>query len=72
MEIKVTVKTKAARDQVKVTNGNMIVNTKALAKNGLANDSVVSLVARHFNVSPNQVKITKGFKNKTKTLEVKL
>lgn len=70
MEIKVEVKAKAARDKVIVQDKKLIVQTKSIAKNNLANQAVTSLLARHLGVSSDKIKIIKGQKTKTKKIEV--
>ena len=71
MEIRIEVKTKSARNQVKQLNDHIIVHTKEAAKNNAANLSVVETLAKYWQIEKDQIKIIKGKKSNKKIIEVK-
>ncbi len=60
MYIKVTAKAGSKKDAVSEKNGRYIVETRAKAKEGEANDAVLILLARHLGVATKQLSLVRG------------
>ena len=72
MLVRVKVIPDSKKDEINQIGENLFeIKTKFPAKQGLANKAVVKLVADYFNLPENQIKITKGRKQKSKILTVK-
>ncbi len=54
--------------------GNIIykIKTTAIPKDGKANESLIAIIALHFNIAKRNVKIIKGFSSRTKILEIEV
>ena len=70
MKIKVKVKANSKIEKVQSSPNGWIVNVKAPAKEGKANEAVIKAVANYLGISKLRVKIKSGFKSKNKTIEV--
>jgi len=51
-------------------NGKITIYIRESAIDGKANEAVIKLMAKNFNVSKNQVKIIRGYKSKRKLIEI--
>jgi uncharacterized protein YggU (UPF0235/DUF167 family) len=72
MEIKIVVKAGAAHSKVDLVDNKMVVATKAKAKGNMANEAVREILAKHYNINLQDVKIIKGHKSKNKLVEVNI
>lgn len=71
MKIFVKAKPGAKKESVeKVDANNFIVSVKEPAKEGRANWAIERALARHFKVSPSQVRIISGQKSRQKVVEI--
>lgn len=52
-------------------NGELVAYVREPAIEGKANEAVIKLLAEHFNVSKNRVKLISGHKSKIKHFEIK-
>lgn len=69
MEIRVRVRTSAKNDRIEKTKDGFAVSVRAKAAGGLANDSVLALVSRELGLPARKLRITRGLRSPTKTLE---
>ncbi len=67
MRYNVLVKTGAKRERVE---GGLVVYVSALPVDGKANDSVIRLLAKHFNVAKSCVTIYRGIRSNKKIVDV--
>jgi uncharacterized protein len=51
-------------------DGSFEIRTKIKPENGKANEAVIKLLAHHFKISPSQLRIRLGSKQKRKILEI--
>ena len=70
MRIQVKVKPNSKTQEVNQEEDSFTVKVKEPAKEGKANQAVIRLLAEHFSVSKNQVKILSGFRNRNKVIEI--
>jgi len=71
MRITVIVKPKKSVASVEVvTPSHFIVQVKEPPVDGRANAGVISTIARHFNISPNEINIISGYSSRMKTIEI--
>jgi len=73
MKINIKVSSKANCNEViqSIDNvNNYKVKTTAVPAKGKANEEVIKLIAEHFNIGKNCVRIVKGLKSNLKTIEV--
>ena len=70
MKIQVKVKPNSKTDEVSREGDSFIVKVKEPPKEGKANQAVIKLLAEHFSVPQNQVKILSGFRSRNKVIEV--
>ena len=69
--INVKVKTNSKKNEVKKINDNSFeVNTTAIPIEGQANDSVIELLSKYFNIGKTKINILKGEKHKLKVIEI--
>lgn len=61
---------KASRNLVKEENAKFKVYLTKPAEDGLANEQLIELLARHFKVKKYQVRIIKGEKSRNKSVEI--
>lgn len=71
VKIEVKVKPNSKTEQVSQVGASFMVKVKQPPKEGQANQAVVKLLAQHFGVPQNQVKIVSGLRNKNKVIEVR-
>lgn len=70
MKIQVKVKPGSKNEEVTQKGDTLIVTTKEPSKEGRANRQVIKLLAKHFKVPQNQVKLISGFKQRDKVVEI--
>jgi len=70
VKIQVRIKPNSKTEEVKQEGDGFIVKVKEPPKEGKANQAVIKILARHFNVPQSQVRILSGFKNRDKIIEV--
>jgi len=70
LKIQVKVKPGSKNEEVTQKGDTLIVTTKEPPKEGRANRQVVKLLAKHFKVPQNQVKLISGFKKRDKVVEI--
>ena len=71
MNVRVKVKTNAKKDSVEAgPKDSLIVSVREKPQENRANERVIQLVARHFGVSPKQVRIVSGHQRPSKALRI--
>ncbi len=70
MKIQVKVKPNSKSEEVSQEEGSFVVKVKEPPMEGKANQAVIKLLARHFDVPQNQVRIVSGFKSRNKVIEI--
>lgn len=70
MKIQVKVKPGSKNEGVTQKGDTFIVTTKEPPKEGRANRQVIKLLAKHFKVPQNQVKLVSGFKQRDKVIDI--
>ena len=70
MKIKVKVKPNSKTEELDREGDSFILKVKEPAREGKANQAVIKLLAEHFSVPKNQVRILSGFKSRNKVIEV--
>ncbi|OHE74497.1 MAG: YggU family protein [Verrucomicrobia bacterium GWC2_42_7] len=69
--IKIKVIPHASKDEVAGKVGDALkVRVRAPAEDGRANQAVIQLLAKHFNVHPNQIKIHSGQLSPRKIIQI--
>jgi uncharacterized protein YggU (UPF0235/DUF167 family) len=67
MRVSIIVKSNAKENKVDLPR----IFVKEPAKEGKANESVIKLLAKHFNVSKSRINIILGLKSKKKIIKIK-
>jgi len=70
MKIQVKVKPSSKTEEISQEGDSFIVKVKEPPKEGKANQAVIKLLAKHFGVPQNQVRILSGLRNRNKVVEV--
>jgi len=70
LKIQVKVKPSSKNEEVTQKGDTLIVTTKEPPKEGRANRQVIKLLAKHFKVPQNQVRLISGFKKRDKVIEI--
>lgn len=71
MVIYIKVKPKFYKERVeKIDESHFIVCTQKIPEKGKANNDVIRILAKYFQISPSRVIITSGFTSKNKTVTV--
>ena len=70
MKIQVKVKPSSKTGEVSQDGDSFIVKVKEPPREGKANQAVIKLLAEHFGVTHNQVRILNGFRSRNKTVEI--
>ncbi|MEK7531100.1 MAG: DUF167 domain-containing protein [Patescibacteria group bacterium] len=71
MYVKVTVTPGAKRERVDVKSPtHLVISVKEPAKQNLANRRVIELIARHYAVTKNKVRMVSGHRSRNKVLSV--
>ena len=71
MKISVTVKLKSKQEKIEKIDNIYMVYVKAPPIENKANEAIVKLLAKHFNVSKSQVNIIRGLTSRHKIVEIK-
>ena len=70
MKIAVSVKAGAREEKIEKHGGGFAVSTKARAQGGRANEAVIKVIARYFDVAPARVEIVSGYASCKKRIEI--
>ena len=70
MKIQVKAKPNSKTEEVSQKGDSFIVKVKEPPKEGKANQAVIRLLAQHFDVPQNRVRILSGFRSRNKIIEV--
>lgn len=70
MKIRVTVIPNSKTDEVTREGDGFLVKVKEPPKEGKANKAVIKLLAQHFKVPQDSVRISSGFRSRNKVIEV--
>jgi len=70
MKIRVRVTPNLRTDEVSGEGNTFVVRVKEPPKEGRANQAVMKLLAKHFNVSVSQVRIRSGLRSRDKVFEI--
>ena len=60
----------AKQNKVVESNGVLRVYTTVAPENGRANNAVIELLAKHFDVAKSQIKIVRGVATRDKVIEI--
>jgi uncharacterized protein (TIGR00251 family) len=70
MRISIKVKPRSKTEEVMEEGDSLIVRVKEPPIEGRANRAVVRLLAEHFGVPENSIRICRGFKSRDKVIEL--
>ena len=71
MKIIIKVKSKARQDAIeKINDNNYVVSVKAPPVDGKANAAIITLLAKHFDISPSLLEIISGHMAKVKVVKI--
>jgi uncharacterized protein (TIGR00251 family) len=70
MKIRVRVSPKSVTDEIVGEGDTLVARVKEPPQEGRANQAVMKLLARHFNVPVSQVRIRSGVKSRNKVFEI--
>ncbi len=70
MKIRVRVSPNSGTDEIGGEGDTLVVRVKEPPKEGRANQAVMKLLAKHFDVSVSQVRIRSGVKSRNKVFEI--
>jgi uncharacterized protein (TIGR00251 family) len=70
MKIQVKVKPGSKTEEVSQEGDSFMVKVKEPPREGKANQAVIKLLADHFGVPKNRVRILSGFRSRNKVIEV--
>ena len=68
--MKVKVIANSSRQEVKEAGGVLKVHLKSVPMKGKANEELLGILAKHFNVKKNHVRILRGQTSKIKEIEI--
>jgi len=71
MTIEVVVKTNSKESKVVIKGNVYCVYTKSPAKEGKANEEVIELLSKHFDIPKSTISIKQGFKYRRKIIQIK-
>jgi len=71
-KIKLRVLPRSSKNEVigKMSDGTLKIKITAAPIDGQANESLIKLLAKYFNIPKNKIKITAGAMSKNKTIEI--
>lgn len=69
-KVSVVVKPGSKVDLVERSDDGFIIHTKARAVDGKANEAVIKLLAKHFDVPKTTIRIKTGIASRTKIVEI--
>lgn len=70
MRIPIKVIPNAKQESVELKDGVYVARVRAVPEKGKANEAVIKLLAKHFRVAKNQVKIVRGVTGRNKVVEI--
>ena len=71
MKVTVTVKANSKKESVTTnTDGSLVVKVRALPVDGAANERVVELLSKHFNLAKSKIELISGHRSKRKIFQV--
>ena len=70
MKIRVKVVSNSKNEEVTKEDDGFLVKVKEPPKEGKANKAVIKLLAEYFGVSQGSIRIVRGFRSRTKVIEV--
>ena len=70
MKIRVNVVSNSKDEEVTKEDDGFLVKVKEPPKEGKANKAVIKLLAEYFGVSQGSIRIARGFRSRTKVIEV--
>lgn len=71
MKYTVTVKPGTSQEKIiEITPSEIVVYLRAKAHDGEANDALIKLLSKHFKTAKTNIKIIRGHKSRTKTIEL--
>ena len=70
MKIRIKVKPSSRTEEVSHEGDSFIVKVKEPPREGRANQAVIELLAEHFGVPKNQVRILSGLRSRNKIIDV--
>lgn len=70
MNIKIRVITNSKHNKITVSDDNFRVYTTSVPEDGKANESIIKLLAKHFDVSKSKIKIIRGEISKDKIISI--
>ncbi len=71
MKISVKTKPNSKKEMIeKIDETNFLISVKELPFDGKANNAIVKVIAKYFNVTSARVRITSGHKSKQKIIEI--
>ena len=70
MKVQVKVKPNSKTEELVQEGDSFIAIVKEPPKEGKANQAVIKLLAQHFNIPRNQVRITNGLRSRNKIIEI--
>jgi len=71
MKIQVKVKPNSKTEGISLEGNSFIIRIKEPPKEGKANQAVIKMLAKYFDISQSQVRILSGFKRRNKVIEVR-
>ena len=70
MKIQVKVKPNSRTEEISREGDSFVIKVKEPPQEGKANQALIKLLAEHFGVPQNQVRILSGFRSRNKVIEV--
>lgn len=72
MLINLRVLPRSSKNEVvgQMADGTLKIKLTAAPVDGAANDALIKLLSKHFNVAKNKITILKGLRNKNKVVEI--
>ena len=69
MKYSITVKPGSSQEKIIETDNSLTIYLRAKAHDGEANDALIKLLSKYFNVPKTSIKIIRGAKSRTKIIE---
>jgi len=71
MKIQVKVKPNSKTEGISLEGNSFIIRIKEPPKEGKANQAVIKMLAKYFDISQSQVRILSGLKRRNKVIQVR-
>ena len=71
MKIQVKVKPNSKTEEISLEGNSFIIRIKEPPKEGKANQAVIKMLAKYFDISQSQVRILSGLKRRNKVIQVR-